>query len=457
MAKTSLPLEISDQDRIILDEMINDEDEEAALRAKIVLACGDNKQNNDIAEELNVTRQTISKWKEAYRKSGLAGIQIRHAGGRKSKYDDSDTLQEKIREALANHSEWTANDIAGYLNLPDYKIQYELKKMGVQLERQRSWQYKSYDPVSQWKPRLLFLYRTYESGVIIACTDSCDSLDTSRCRGVFELTNRKLHQDMNDSLTSVTLQGMLQTAHACIDDSPSNNPKPLKTYIVNTIDRWFSYLNAMDDNNSTAAFHVFAFGCNPVYRGKHILPIQYHKFDSEKDMTDAFTHWMGSLCSGHLHIQVEDFVTDLCTYGQKVKDNTPALVWYLETPSENDTEASEETAKVEYDTSLEKQLKDRNFNQDEIEEVLHVLYDLANSMPDDGTHSSALLIQKTNGKLFLKSTAQAQQMPDMDSFNFKETDGFVRDLSTLEENSESLARKVQDVSLELYLETAKKN
>lgn len=260
---------------------------------------------------------------------------------------------------------------------------------------------------------------------------------------------------MNDSLTSVTLQGILQTAHACIDDSPSNNPKPLKTYIVNTIDRWFSCLNATDDNNSTAAFHVFAFGCNPVYRDKHILSIQYHKLDSEKDMADAFTHWMGSLCSGHLHIQVEGFVTDPCTYGQKVKDNTLALAWYLETPSENDTEASVETAKAEHDTSLEKQLKDRNFNQDEIEEVLHMLYGLADSMPGDGTHSSALLIQKTNGKLFVKPTAQAQPMPDMDSFNFKEKDGFARDLSILEENSESLARKVQDVNLDLYLETAR--
>lgn len=133
MAKTSLPLEISDQDRIILDEMINGEDEEVALRAEIVLACGDNKQNNDMAEELNVARQTISKWKEAYRRSGLAGIQTRHASGRKSKHDDSDTLQEKIRETLANHSEWTLKDIAGYLNLPDYKIQHELKRWGFSL------------------------------------------------------------------------------------------------------------------------------------------------------------------------------------------------------------------------------------------------------------------------------------------------------------------------------------
>ncbi|MBP0633458.1 helix-turn-helix domain-containing protein, partial [Cupriavidus sp. AcVe19-1a] len=46
-----------------------------AQRARIVLLAADGMQNKDIAERLGVGRVQVSRWRERYAQSGLAGIE----------------------------------------------------------------------------------------------------------------------------------------------------------------------------------------------------------------------------------------------------------------------------------------------------------------------------------------------------------------------------------------------
>src|SRR4051812_15026562 len=46
----------------------------AALRARIVLACADGRENNAVAEQLSVTKQTVSKWRGRFVKLRLEGL-----------------------------------------------------------------------------------------------------------------------------------------------------------------------------------------------------------------------------------------------------------------------------------------------------------------------------------------------------------------------------------------------
>jgi transposase len=45
-----------------------------AMRAKVVLACGDGKDNNDVAAQLRVTEATVARWRARFIASGLDGL-----------------------------------------------------------------------------------------------------------------------------------------------------------------------------------------------------------------------------------------------------------------------------------------------------------------------------------------------------------------------------------------------
>jgi len=45
-----------------------------ALRARIVLSCGEGMSNSKIARKLHITGATVGKWRERYRASGLDGV-----------------------------------------------------------------------------------------------------------------------------------------------------------------------------------------------------------------------------------------------------------------------------------------------------------------------------------------------------------------------------------------------
>ena len=81
MGRISSPLTISAQDRAVLEAMCTADDEQS-IRARIILACEENKRNKDIAASLGVKSNTVSKWKEAYRSKGLDGIRVVHGSFR---------------------------------------------------------------------------------------------------------------------------------------------------------------------------------------------------------------------------------------------------------------------------------------------------------------------------------------------------------------------------------------
>lgn len=45
-----------------------------SLRARIILACAQNKKNTEIAAELGLCKQTVGKWRERFAEEGLAGL-----------------------------------------------------------------------------------------------------------------------------------------------------------------------------------------------------------------------------------------------------------------------------------------------------------------------------------------------------------------------------------------------
>src|SRR4051812_17307442 len=45
-----------------------------ALRAQIILACAEGRDNGEVADELGVTRQTVGKWRQRFLEKRLDGL-----------------------------------------------------------------------------------------------------------------------------------------------------------------------------------------------------------------------------------------------------------------------------------------------------------------------------------------------------------------------------------------------
>ena len=69
-------LELSDVERSDLQALARRRKtaQAAALRARIVLACAEGIENNTVAERLQVTKQTVSKWRGRFVRDRLDGL-----------------------------------------------------------------------------------------------------------------------------------------------------------------------------------------------------------------------------------------------------------------------------------------------------------------------------------------------------------------------------------------------
>ena len=462
MGRVSPPLTIRHEDRILLEQMLTG-DEEQRIRAAIVLACSEQKQNKVIAKELNVAEITVSKWKNAYRDHGIEGIRVQHAGGRPTKYADKGDIPTLIKQCIESHQEWGAEEIAGALGIPTSKIYYELEKMGINFQRSRSWIYRTkVEPVAKWEPKLIMLYRSYGCGAIVSLTSSKKL--GSKWEGLLETRNRSLIEALERSVVPVTLQGLLPAAINRANTSPSSRNKAASEYVTNVIEAWCSYVES-----SEITFHIFSFGCDAYDKGSKTHSCIYHTFETDDEMTSAFTHWMGSSCTGKQLIAVEELMQELKSYGTSLKEGTPVFAWSLQKPCSDPVSSQEEPLPDNPagtdDEMSESTQEEINLPQalqflspDEKKELLEVLSSKSRESSGTGTKAGALLyMTDEDGATHFTLVQSDLPFQAMKEFDFHTKEGFVRDLSRLEEASLSFGQSLANASEQMYLNNSKKN
>ena len=69
-------LEITNEDREKLTMIARrpKSSQAMAMRARIVLSCGQGMNNSEVARRLHITGATVGKWRERFRESGLDGL-----------------------------------------------------------------------------------------------------------------------------------------------------------------------------------------------------------------------------------------------------------------------------------------------------------------------------------------------------------------------------------------------
>lgn len=134
----------SPEDRNYLESLANNslEDARVALRARIVLACMEKVPIEQIAEQYQVSRSVIFRWRSRFCEEGISGLRDKPRKGKPPKYDEE--FERRIFQLLKETppegvSRWDGTTLAKALNASDDAVWRVLRRHGVALARQRVW------------------------------------------------------------------------------------------------------------------------------------------------------------------------------------------------------------------------------------------------------------------------------------------------------------------------------
>ena len=170
------PLEIADEDRDKLRTIaLRPKSAQAmAMRARIVLSCGQGMSNSEVARKLHIAGATVGKWRERFRKLGLEGLLDEPRVGAPRKITDRqmEEVVTKTRESMpANSTHWSTRLMAVETGLSQNAIVRIWRAFGLQPHRVENFKF-SKDPQFVEKVRdIVGLYLNPPDRAIVLCVD----------------------------------------------------------------------------------------------------------------------------------------------------------------------------------------------------------------------------------------------------------------------------------------------
>jgi transposase len=170
------PLEIADEDRDKLTTVARrpKSAQAMAMRARIVLSCGQGMSNSEVGRKLHITSATVSKWRERFRKDGMDGLLDEPRVGAPRKITDRQ-IEEVVTKTLesmpTNSTHWSTRLMAAEMGLSQNAIVRIWRAFGLQPHRVENFKF-SKDPQFVEKVRdIVGLYLNPPDRAVVVCLD----------------------------------------------------------------------------------------------------------------------------------------------------------------------------------------------------------------------------------------------------------------------------------------------
>src|SRR3984885_3245253 len=144
MPRHAPELECSVEDKASLVALAKSRTAEAHAveRARIILACLEGKEIQQVAGELGVFPATVSKWRHRFSLWGLRGLRDQPRPGKPVRYDTA--FRKRVLATLEeppppDMSHWDGPALAEKLDASVHAVWRVLRREGIYLQRRRSW------------------------------------------------------------------------------------------------------------------------------------------------------------------------------------------------------------------------------------------------------------------------------------------------------------------------------
>src|SRR5947209_5282386 len=173
---TAVAIELSDDERAHLEgwSRRGKTAQALALRSRIVLSAAEGRSNWEIAEELGVSRPTVTKWRNRFAEHRLDGLVDEPRPGRPRTITD-EQVEEVIIKTLEstpkNATHWSTRSMAAEVGLTQNAVLRIWQAFGLQPHRQETWKL-SRDPQFVEKVRdVVGLYLNPPERAVVLCVD----------------------------------------------------------------------------------------------------------------------------------------------------------------------------------------------------------------------------------------------------------------------------------------------
>lgn len=176
MAGRLVPLELNEAERSELRALTGRRKtgQALALRARIVLACAQGKENRHVAEELKVDKDTVGKWRQRFVEHRLAGLRDAPRAGAPRTIDDARieaVIVKTLESVPGNATHWSSRGMAEASGLSTSSVQRIWRAFGLQPHRLETFKL-STDPDFVAKVRdVVGLYVAPPERAVVLCVD----------------------------------------------------------------------------------------------------------------------------------------------------------------------------------------------------------------------------------------------------------------------------------------------
>jgi transposase len=137
-----LECSVEDKERLVALAKSRTAESRAVERARMILACLEGKEIQQVARELRVSVPSVSKWRQRFSLWGLRGLRDRSRPGKPVKYDM--VFRNRVLALLeetppSGMSHWDGPAVAEKLGASVHAVWRVLRREGIYLQRRRSW------------------------------------------------------------------------------------------------------------------------------------------------------------------------------------------------------------------------------------------------------------------------------------------------------------------------------
>lgn len=213
LGRPKAPLKISPSERKALEGLVRRRKTASgmSLRAKIVLLCGSGNSNNEVAEQLHVSKATVCKWRGRFIKDRLDGLFDEPRPGAPRRIGDADieravvaTLESRPDDA----THWSVRSLSKKLKLSRSTVHRIWQAFSLQPHRSENFKL-STDPLFIEKVRdIVGLYLNPPDRAIVLCVDEKSQIQAlERAQPILPMTpgypERRSHDYFRHGTTSL--------------------------------------------------------------------------------------------------------------------------------------------------------------------------------------------------------------------------------------------------------------
>lgn len=172
-------------------------------RARIILACLEGKEIQQVARELRVSIPSVSKWRQRFSLWGLRGLYDQPRPGKPIKYDNAFrnrvlTLLEEAPPPGMSH--WDGPAVAEKLNASVHAVWRVLRREGIYLQRRRSWCVSTDKEFAVKAAEVVALYLNPPLNALVLSVDEKPSIQAiERASGYVETDSGKVVRAMKST------------------------------------------------------------------------------------------------------------------------------------------------------------------------------------------------------------------------------------------------------------------